>query len=99
MPPFDARPHTFAYTGQLTAVQGLREIVRPGENGRLARPGDAEALAEAVADAIADWPATRASAENALVEASQRYSPEQYRKAVAGALESLTASLTATTGR
>jgi glycosyltransferase involved in cell wall biosynthesis len=27
VPDVDGRPHTFAYTGQLTAVQGLREIV------------------------------------------------------------------------
>jgi glycosyltransferase involved in cell wall biosynthesis len=27
VPGFDGRPHSFAYTGQLTAVQGLREIV------------------------------------------------------------------------
>jgi glycosyltransferase involved in cell wall biosynthesis len=69
------------------ATQGLREIVRSGENGLLVEPGDAASLADAITQAIADWPRTRERAHGALVEAQQRYSPEQYRKAVEVAVE------------
>jgi glycosyltransferase involved in cell wall biosynthesis len=68
-------------------TQGLTEIVRPGDNGRLALPGDPESLADAVLAAVADWTTTIKQAEAALTEAQERYSPEQYRRAVAAAIE------------
>jgi glycosyltransferase involved in cell wall biosynthesis len=67
-------------------TQGLREIVRPGENGELALPGDPESLADAVIRTIADWPATRRRTAAAIVEAEQRFSPESYRKQIAATL-------------
>lgn len=67
-------------------TQGLREIVRPGENGELAVPGDAESLADAVIRTIADWPATRQRSELALTEARQHYSPEIYRDRIVTAI-------------
>jgi glycosyltransferase involved in cell wall biosynthesis len=63
-------------------TQGLREIVRPGENGELAEPGNAQALADAVARTLADWPATRSRAEAARAEAEQRYSPATYWRSI-----------------
>jgi glycosyltransferase involved in cell wall biosynthesis len=68
-------------------TQGLREIVRPGDNGRLCRPGDATSLADEVMTAVADWSTTLERAEAALTEARERYSPEQYRQAIARAIE------------
>jgi len=60
-------------------TQGLVEIVRPGENGALAAPGDATSLADAVQGLLDDWPAARARAGRARAEAEERYSPERYR--------------------
>lgn len=60
-------------------TQGLREIVRPGENGELAAPGDAPALADAIGRVLADRPAAVARAAAARAEAQDRYSPGRYR--------------------
>jgi glycosyltransferase involved in cell wall biosynthesis len=74
------------------ATQGLREIVRPGENGELAAPGDAAALADAVERVLADWPAAVARAGSARAEAEARYSPERYRKDLAALAARTTAT-------
>jgi glycosyltransferase involved in cell wall biosynthesis len=68
-------------------TQGLREIVRPGENGELAEPGNAQALADAVARTVADWPITRTRAEAARMEAEERYSPATYRRRIVAELQ------------
>ncbi len=60
-------------------TQGLREIVRPGDNGELAAPGDPVALADAVTRLVQDWPAARSRAEAARAEAQDRFSVRQYR--------------------
>lgn len=70
-------------------TQGLREIVRPGENGELAVPGDGGSLAEAIERAIADWPATRKRTDAARLEALQRYSPQAYRERIRAAVTEL----------
>lgn len=62
-----------------SAAQGLREIVRPGENGRLVRPGDPGELAAAVADVLEHWPAAREQAERARREALATFDPAVYR--------------------
>lgn len=67
-------------------TQGLREIVVPGENGRLARAGDADELAAAVAEVVADWPGARTRAGVARVSAAERFAPATYRGRVAAAL-------------
>jgi glycosyltransferase involved in cell wall biosynthesis len=64
-------------------TQGLVEIVRPGDNGSLAEPGDATSLADAVQGVLDDWPAARARARRARVEAEERYSPARYRSDLA----------------
>jgi glycosyltransferase involved in cell wall biosynthesis len=64
-------------------TQGLREIVRPGQNGELAAPGDAEALADAVQRLVADWPAALTRAAAAREEAVTRFAPSAYRLALA----------------
>jgi glycosyltransferase involved in cell wall biosynthesis len=71
-------------------AQGLREIVRPGENGELAEPGDAGSLADAIGRIVADWPAAAVRADAARQEALTRYSPERYRERIAKATELLT---------
>jgi glycosyltransferase involved in cell wall biosynthesis len=68
-------------------TQGLREIVRAGQNGELAAPGDAAALADAVCRVIKDWPASRRRAEAAQREAVERFSVERYRDDIAGLTE------------
>jgi glycosyltransferase involved in cell wall biosynthesis len=65
------------------ATQGLREIVRPGENGELAAPGDAPDLADAIGRVLASWPEAVARAERARHEAQARYSPARYRRDLA----------------
>lgn len=70
-------------------AQGLREIVRAGENGEQAEPGDAGSLADAIARTVADWPAARARAERARAEAGRRFSPAAYRRRIVEVLEAL----------
>jgi glycosyltransferase involved in cell wall biosynthesis len=70
-------------------TQGLREIVRPGDNGELAAPGDGSALADAIERTLADWPATRERAEAARQEALERYSPPAYRARILAAVTGL----------
>jgi glycosyltransferase involved in cell wall biosynthesis len=65
-------------------TQGLVEIVRPGDNGSLAEPGDAASLADAVQEVLATWPDAVARAARARAEAEARYSPERYRADLAG---------------
>jgi glycosyltransferase involved in cell wall biosynthesis len=72
-------------------TQGLREIVRPGENGERATPGDGESLADAIERTVADWPTTRKRADAARLEAVQRYSPQAYRTKI---LAAITANVT-----
>jgi glycosyltransferase involved in cell wall biosynthesis len=68
-------------------TQGLREIVRAGDNGELAVPGDAQSLADAIGRTIADWPATRLRAQAAATEARDRFAPESYRAKIVTAIE------------
>lgn len=63
-------------------TQGLREIVRHGENGFLAAPDDPEALADAIAAVVLDWPSAVHRAEHARSEAHQRFAPRRYRDAL-----------------
>ncbi len=67
-------------------AQGLREIVRPGENGLLVPPGDVGALADAVTALVADWPTARARAVAAREEVLRRFSVERYRSEIVAAL-------------
>jgi glycosyltransferase involved in cell wall biosynthesis len=69
-----------------SATQGLAEVVRPGRDGEVVAPGDAQALADAVGRVIDDWPAARARALAAAVDAAERFSPERYRRDVAAAV-------------
>jgi glycosyltransferase involved in cell wall biosynthesis len=70
-------------------AQGLREIVVPGENGRLFRAGDEADLAVAVQDMLRDWPRTLAQAELARRDAEQRFAPAAYRARIAETLDRL----------
>jgi glycosyltransferase involved in cell wall biosynthesis len=57
-----------------TEVGGPRDIVQPGLNGYLVRPGDADALARRLVDVLTlPDPAWRAMSEHALATA-RRYS-------------------------
>jgi glycosyltransferase involved in cell wall biosynthesis len=67
-------------------TQGLREIVRPGENGELSVPGDPGSLADAIVRTITDWPAARERAGPARIEAQERFSPESYRDRIAASI-------------
>ncbi|MFN8078503.1 MAG: glycosyltransferase [Kineosporiaceae bacterium] len=60
-------------------TQGLREIVVPGVNGLLCRPGDADSLAAAIRQTMADWPAARSAAHPARAAAEQRFGVGRYR--------------------
>ncbi len=60
-------------------TQGLREIVRDGENGVLVAPGDATALAGAISAVAVDWSAARQRAADARREALARFRPQRYR--------------------
>jgi glycosyltransferase involved in cell wall biosynthesis len=71
-------------------TQGLREIVRPGDNGELAAPGDGAALAAAIERTVTDWPATRKRADAARLEALKRFSPQAYRDRIVTAVSALT---------
>jgi glycosyltransferase involved in cell wall biosynthesis len=73
------------------ATQGLREIVRPGENGVLAEPGDAGALADAIESLLEDWTGARARATRARAEAVTRFSVQRYRDDVASAIADVVA--------
>jgi glycosyltransferase involved in cell wall biosynthesis len=66
-------------------TQGLREIVRPGENGWLVRPGDPEDLAAAVTDVVEHWPAAREQVGRARREARATFDPALYRDRIARA--------------
>jgi glycosyltransferase involved in cell wall biosynthesis len=70
-------------------TQGLREIVRPGENGRLSRAGDEADLAGMISAMVRDWPGTLAQAEYARTEAERRFAPSTYRAKVAEILDRL----------
>ena len=67
-------------------TQGLREIVVPGENGRLARAGDAADLATTITGMLQDWPSTLAQSELARSQACERYAPDAYRRRIAATL-------------
>jgi glycosyltransferase involved in cell wall biosynthesis len=45
-----------------SSVQGLTEIVRPGQTGLLVPPDDPAALAAAIATLLGDWPRAKALA-------------------------------------
>lgn len=68
------------------AAQGLREIVRSGENGLLVAPGDPTALADAVSSLVADWTAARHRAAAAREEAVRRFSVDRYRTEIVATL-------------
>jgi glycosyltransferase involved in cell wall biosynthesis len=61
-----------------SAVQGLREIVVPGETGVLVAADDPGAIADAVCAMAADWPAARDMAERAHVDALNRFGTKRY---------------------
>ena len=61
-----------------SAVQGLREIVVPGETGVLVAADDPAAIADAVCAMAADWPAAREMAERAHVDALNRFGTKRY---------------------
>ncbi len=64
-------------------VQGLAEIVRDGETGLLAEPGDAAALAEAVARLAADPVLAASLATAGRKDAEERFGAERYRREIA----------------
>jgi glycosyltransferase involved in cell wall biosynthesis len=61
-----------------SAVQGLREIVVPGQTGVLVAADDPGAIADAVCAMAADWPAAREMAERAHVDALNRFGTKRY---------------------
>lgn len=73
----------------VSATQGLREIVQPGETGEVTEPGDADALAAAVERVIGDWPAATARADRARTLAARSWSTDRYRADVVAAVAAL----------
>ena len=61
-----------------SAVQGLREIVVPGETGVLVAADDPDAIADAVVAMAGDWTAAREMAERAHVDALTRFGTKRY---------------------
>lgn len=61
-----------------SAVQGLQEIVVPGETGTLVVADDPDALADAVYALAQDWPAALETAERARTDAEHRFGTKRY---------------------
>jgi glycosyltransferase involved in cell wall biosynthesis len=53
------------------AVGGIPELIEPGRNGELCRPGDAAGMARALAGLLADAPRRAAMSERAVAEAAR----------------------------
>ena len=66
-----------------SAVQGLQEIVTPGETGLLVPPGDAQALADAVATLLDDPALARELAAAGQASARRQFTTDRYRAAIA----------------
>ncbi|MEZ4266465.1 MAG: glycosyltransferase [Myxococcota bacterium] len=64
-----------------TAVGGIPELVTPGDNGELAPPDDAPALAAALARLVAALPARQSSALAHAHEVRRAYSPTAWAEA------------------
>jgi glycosyltransferase involved in cell wall biosynthesis len=64
--------------GVASAVQGLQEIVVPGETGTLVAADDPDALADAVYALAQDWPAALETAERARTDAELRFGTKRY---------------------
>lgn len=66
-----------------SAVQGLKEIVTPGETGLLVPPDDAPALAGAIRTLLDDPERARALAAAGQDSARRQFTTERYRAAIA----------------
>jgi hypothetical protein len=66
----------------VSAVQGLMEIVTPGETGLSVPPDDAPALAAAVASLLDDPALARSLAETGRASAERQFTTARYRAAV-----------------
>ncbi|MEU8192947.1 glycosyltransferase family 4 protein [Microbispora amethystogenes] len=67
-------------------VQGLAEIVRPGETGLLVSPGDPAALADAIEELLGDWPRALTMARAGREDACDRFALTRYHKETARVL-------------
>lgn len=63
----------------VSRTQGLAEIVRDGETGRLVPPDDAEALAKAIAELLDDPARAGSMAEAGRQDAQERFGVQRYR--------------------
>jgi glycosyltransferase involved in cell wall biosynthesis len=72
-----------------SATQGLVEIVTDGENGVLAAPGDAGALAAAIARLLDDWDGALAMAKRAGADAATRFGKDRYHRELRDAVRRL----------
>jgi len=68
-----------------TASAGAADLLRPGENGILVRPGDPGAIAESIEWCLSHRPQLRSMRESALSTA-ENWQWADYRRALAGAL-------------
>jgi glycosyltransferase involved in cell wall biosynthesis len=68
-------------------VQGLTEIVRPGQTGLLVPPDDPDALAAAIATLLRDWSRTKALAAAGRQDARDRFSPARYQAEILAVVE------------
>lgn len=77
-----------------SATQGLVEIVDPRRTGELVPPGDSTALAGRIWSLMDDWPRALRLARRGRLEASRRFSRQNYRGAVAGAVATVLPGVT-----
>jgi glycosyltransferase involved in cell wall biosynthesis len=70
-----------------SSVQGLMEIVRPGQTGLLVPPDDPAALAASIATLLDDWPRAKALAAAGRQDARDRFSPARYQAEILAVVE------------
>jgi glycosyltransferase involved in cell wall biosynthesis len=70
-----------------SSVQGLTEIVRPGQTGLLVPPDDPAALAATIAALLDDWPRAKALAAAGRQDARDRFSTARYQAEILAVVE------------